>query len=111
MIAVMVVLAMVHFMAEPSQAITCGQVDASLVACLPYLTTGGIPPKACCQGVQSLKNLTPTTVDRQTACNCIKEAASKYANIKDDAATALPTKCGVPINIPISRTTNCNNVS
>lgn len=41
-VAVVVVLAMVQFIAEPAHAITCGQVDAALAPCVPYLTQGGL---------------------------------------------------------------------
>uniref|UniRef100_A0A1S4CW12 Non-specific lipid-transfer protein B-like n=1 Tax=Nicotiana tabacum TaxID=4097 RepID=A0A1S4CW12_TOBAC len=73
------VLAMIQLMFEPGQALTCGQVDASLA---------------------------PS--DKRAACNCVKAAANRYANLKDDAAQALPTKCGVTMDTPISRTVNCD---
>ncbi|KAH9707243.1 non-specific lipid-transfer protein [Citrus sinensis] len=43
----------------------------------------------------------------RAACDCVKAAAARYPNIKEDAASSLPTKCGVQIGIPISKTTNC----
>ncbi|XP_021907061.1 non-specific lipid-transfer protein A-like [Carica papaya] len=92
-------------------AVTCGQVDASLAACIPYLTAGGTPAPACCDGVKNIKAITPTAADRQAACNCVKEAAGRYPNIKEDAAASLPTKCGVQMNIPISKNTNCQNIN
>lgn len=30
-------------------AVTCGQVDASLASCIPYLISGGNPAAACCE--------------------------------------------------------------
>ncbi|KAA8515855.1 hypothetical protein F0562_019034 [Nyssa sinensis] len=110
-IPVIVVLAMIQFMANPGQAITCGQVDASLAPCVPYLTGGGNPAPACCDGVKNMKGMAATTADRRAACNCVKETANHYANLKDDAAQALPAKCGVQMNIPISRSTNCDIVN
>ncbi|XP_059658912.1 non-specific lipid-transfer protein 1-like [Cornus florida] len=107
-ISVMVVLVMIQLMAEPGQAISCGQVDASLAPCVPYLTSGGNPTPECCNGVKSIKGMAATPTDKQTACKCVKDAANRYANLKDDAAQALPAKCNVQMDIPISRTTNCN---
>ncbi|WJZ99006.1 hypothetical protein VitviT2T_017487 [Vitis vinifera] len=109
-IAVMVVVATVAVMVQPGYAVTCGQVETSLAPCMPYLTGGGNPAAPCCNGVQNLKLLTPTTTDRRDACRCVKAAASKFQNIKEDAASALPTKCGVQIGIPISMTTNCDQI-
>uniref|UniRef100_A0A5B7CET5 Non-specific lipid-transfer protein n=1 Tax=Davidia involucrata TaxID=16924 RepID=A0A5B7CET5_DAVIN len=110
-IALLVVLAMVELMARPGQAIDCGQVDAALAPCMPYLTGSGSPSGPCCDGARNLKSMTPTKADRQAVCNCAKEAAARYQNIKDDAAQQLPQKCGVQTNIPISRTTDCASVA
>ncbi|CAA3022260.1 non-specific lipid-transfer A-like [Olea europaea subsp. europaea] len=51
-----------------------------------------------------------TTQDRQTACGCLKTAASHYTNLKPDAASQLPTKCGVSIGVPISPTVDCREI-
>ncbi|KAJ8565569.1 hypothetical protein K7X08_008145 [Anisodus acutangulus] len=99
---------MFQLMFEPEQALTCGQVDASLAPCIPYLTQGGEPGAACCSGVKILKGLTQSTADKKVACNCVKASANRYANLKDDAAQALPTKCGVTMDTPISRNVNCD---
>ncbi|KAK4379471.1 hypothetical protein RND71_001333 [Anisodus tanguticus] len=111
-VLVLVALAMVQLaMAAQSggqEAFTCGQVDAALAPCVPFLTQGGEPGASCCSGVKTLKGMAQTTDERRTACNCVKAAANRYANLKDDAAQALPGKCGVALDIPISRTTNCD---
>ncbi|KAJ4827097.1 hypothetical protein Tsubulata_042875 [Turnera subulata] len=55
--SVLVVLAMVQFMAKPGEAITCGEVNSYLVACLPYLSGQvAAPPAPCCAGVSKLKD-------------------------------------------------------
>ncbi|KAJ4824837.1 hypothetical protein Tsubulata_037387, partial [Turnera subulata] len=108
-ISMLVVLAMVQFMAKPGEAITCGEVNSYLVSCLPYLSGQvATPPGPCCAGVSKLKDSAATTADRQAACNCVKAAAAALPNIKDDAASSLPAKCNVQIGIPISRNVNCN---
>ncbi|XP_021906814.1 non-specific lipid-transfer protein A-like [Carica papaya] len=112
MVSMLVVIVMAQLLVKPGEgAVTCAQVNASLAACIPYLTAGGTPAAACCDGVKNLKAITPTTADRQAACNCVKEAAARYPNIKEDAASSLPTKCGVQMNIPISKNTNCQNIN
>ncbi|XP_057981608.1 non-specific lipid-transfer protein A-like [Malania oleifera] len=109
LVAVLVAMAVAVMAAELGHgAVTCGQVNFSLAACLPYLTAGGAPSPACCKGVVSLKGLARTTDDKRAACKCIKEAASHYPSIKEDVAAALPAKCGVSIDIPISTRTNCD---
>ncbi|CAK9186108.1 unnamed protein product [Ilex paraguariensis] len=107
-VTLLVVLAMATFVARPSEAvITCGQVQASLSQCIGYLMQGGTPSVECCAGVKSLKDLTQSQSDRQAACECLKKAAADHPNIKPDAASDLPKKCGVPSSVPISPTVNC----
>ncbi|XP_060218971.1 non-specific lipid-transfer protein 1-like [Lycium barbarum] len=111
-VIVLVALAMVQLtMARRSGGVTCGQVDATLAPCVPFLTQGGEPGAACCSGVKTLKGMAQSIDERRTACNCVKAAANRYTNLKDDAAQALPGKCGVALDIPISRTTNCDAVA
>lgn len=107
-ISVIVVLAIVLMVEQGQAAINCGQVDASLAPCVPYLTQGGSPSAPCCSGVQGIKGMTTTPEDKRAACNCVKTAANRYPSLKDDAAQALPDKCGVKLDIPISRSTNCD---
>ena len=104
----MVVLVMINVMVEPGRAISCGQVDVALAPCVPYLTGGGNPVPKCCDGVKDIKWMASSNIDKRAACNCVKAAANRYPSLKNDAAEALPTKCGVEIDIPVSRTTNCD---
>ncbi|XP_033513497.2 non-specific lipid-transfer protein 1-like [Nicotiana tomentosiformis] len=110
-ISAIAVLAMIQFMVEPGQALTCGQVDASLAPCIPYLTQGGDPSAACCIGVTALKGMAQNTADKRAACNCVKATANRYANLKEDAAQALPNKCGVTLDITVSKSVNCDMIN
>ncbi|KAI3938107.1 hypothetical protein MKW98_018663 [Papaver atlanticum] len=110
---VVVVLAMAHVMVEPSQAtFTCTDVDKCLVQCMPYLVgTATVPASACCDGVKQIKGMAITVEDKRQACGCVKDAANKYQNIKEDAASGLPTKCGVPLSYPISKNIDCSTIN
>ncbi|KAI5665641.1 hypothetical protein M9H77_15494 [Catharanthus roseus] len=108
--SLVVLAAVVHFMAMPSEAISCGQVESSLAPCLQYLLGGGTPSGTCCTGVKTLNGMLYSKLDRQTACNCLKSAAQRNPSIKPDAAASLPGKCGVSLPVPISPTTNCNAI-
>ncbi|PON89652.1 Lipid transfer protein/Par allergen [Trema orientale] len=108
-VALLVLAMVVLFMVKPGQAITCQQVDVALSSCVSYLTgSSGEPSLACCSGVSSIKQNTPTKTDRQAACQCVKDAATKISSLKDDAAQQLPAKCKVQINVPISKTVDCS---
>lgn len=98
---------MVQIMGKPGEALTCGQVDAPLASCNPYLMNGGSPAPACCDGVKNLKDITPTVADRRAACDCVKSAAARYLDIKEDVASPLPATCRVQTNIPICKTSSC----
>lgn len=108
-VAIIAVLAIFQLVVQPGQAVTCGQVDASLVPCISYLTGhDDSPSPACCAGVKAVKGMVQTTADKRAACSCVKAAAERYADLKDAAAQYLPTKCGVQLDIPISRTVDCD---
>ncbi|KAH9791442.1 non-specific lipid-transfer protein [Citrus sinensis] len=107
-----VILMAAIVMVERGQAaITCGQVDSFLAPCLAYLTGEAKPSRACCTGVEYLKDNTPTTADRQAACKCIKDAATRYRGIKLDKARQLPKECGVDIGVPITPDIDCSKIS
>lgn len=110
-ISVISVLALVALLslAAVHAEVTCGQVDAALIPCIEYLTgRGDTPSPPCCAGVRAVKGLAVTTEDKRASCSCVKAAASGYAGLKDDAAQSLPTKCGVQMDIPISRGVDCD---
>ncbi|MFS7948150.1 putative plant lipid transfer protein/Par allergen [Helianthus anomalus] len=108
-IVVLAMLAIVGFMVQPNEAITCEDVDHLLAPCLSYLKTGGTPIPDCCNGLTALQAKVSTRSDRQSACNCAKKAAIEY-QVREDTAKALPDKCGITISVPISATVDCSTV-
>ncbi|XP_072993096.1 non-specific lipid-transfer protein A-like [Typha latifolia] len=109
--ALILALAMAHLIVGPSNAISCGDVDMCLLPCVSYLTgQRPTPAAACCDGVNKLKSMATTTPDRRYACNCMKQAASHFASISDDAVSNLPTACGTPLPFPISLKFDCSSI-
>ncbi|KAI3983235.1 hypothetical protein MKX01_020494 [Papaver californicum] len=111
MVCVMVVLAVIQSMFQPSSAaITCTQVVQSLGPCATYIT-GSVPQPApaCCTGITTLRGMATTTPDKRFACNCVKTATASNPNIRDDAVSSLPGKCGVQLPYAISRNFDCNS--
>ncbi|CAN4082587.1 unnamed protein product [Withania somnifera] len=105
-----ILLMLLAVVVQLGEAISCGEVDASLAPCVPYLTQGGDPSGTCCDGVKKIVETTPTQQDRQGVCECVKAAAARYSNLKQDAASNLPSRCGVTTAIPISPTTDCKSI-
>ncbi|XP_049374827.1 non-specific lipid-transfer protein 2-like [Solanum verrucosum] len=93
-IACFVVLCMVMVAPYASEAFSCGQVQAGVVKCLPYLQNRG-PVGQCCDVVKGLLNSAKTTQDRRTTCSCLKSAASIIKGIDMSKAAGLPALCGV----------------
>ncbi|KAL7602392.1 hypothetical protein Lser_V15G25857 [Lactuca serriola] len=89
------------------EVVTCQMVVSSIKPCVGYLTIGGPPPPSCCNGVTYLNKAAATTPDRQTACKCLKQAATMVPGLNLDAAASLPVKCGVYIPYEISPDTDC----
>ncbi|PON51604.1 Lipid transfer protein/Par allergen [Parasponia andersonii] len=110
LLSVLVIVAVVASVVPMTEALTCGQIQGSLAPCLGYLKTGGAPTTPCCNGIKSLVSLAKTTVDRQNACKCLKDAAGKVPGINPTFAASLPSKCGANIPYKISTSTNCASV-
>ena len=102
-----VAAAVMVLLATPGQAITCGDVESQLAPCLTYLIGSGDLEATCCDGVKNLLAMTTSSVDKQALCNCVKDAASRHVEIREDLASQLAAKCGVELGVPISRSTDC----
>ncbi|KAG8384706.1 hypothetical protein BUALT_Bualt04G0146200 [Buddleja alternifolia] len=109
-VIIAVVLAVVALVATPGEAVSCGDIQSSLSPCIAYLTGSGEPSESCCSGVRSLQASLQSQQDRQTACNCMKSAASSYG-VQPNNAAALPGKCGVSIGVNINPNVECSQVS
>ncbi|XP_057972300.1 non-specific lipid-transfer protein 1-like [Malania oleifera] len=91
-------------------AMSCGDVTQRLAPCLTYLQNGGAVQPTCCGGIKTLLSAAKATVDRQTACKCMKSTAMNIPSIKLNFAAQLPGKCGVNIPYAISPSTDCSKV-
>lgn len=89
-------------------AMTCQMVINSLTPCATYVTRGGPVPPSCCSGISSLYRAATTTTDRQTACKCLEQGVGMIPGLNLDAASTLPSKCGVNIPYKISPSTDCS---
>ncbi|XP_073311584.1 non-specific lipid-transfer protein 1-like [Primulina huaijiensis] len=110
-VPVIAILAIVQLFAQPGYAITCGEVDVALIPCIPYLTGHDIDPTpGCCNGLKVIIAKVQTPADKRACCNCVKAAANRYPDLKDAVAQSLPAKCGVAMDIVISRNVNCDKL-
>ncbi|CAN8238159.1 unnamed protein product [Cochlearia groenlandica] len=92
-------------------ALTCGQVNKNMAACIGYLTQRGPLPRACCTGVANLVSLARTTPDRQQTCRCLKGVVNALGpRLNFGHAASIPKECGVIVPFPINTINNCNNV-
>nr|XP_009799646.1 PREDICTED: non-specific lipid-transfer protein 2-like [Nicotiana sylvestris]XP_016433620.1 PREDICTED: non-specific lipid-transfer protein 2-like [Nicotiana tabacum] len=113
-IAIFVVLCMVALAANRAYALTCTDVYTYLDDCEPYLTNpdheheGDLPK--CCDGVRQLEVTVTTTIDRQTACTCLKSAGDTFIGIDWFKAALLPSLCGVTLPYTISADFDCTKV-
>ncbi|KAF8042192.1 hypothetical protein BT93_A0725 [Corymbia citriodora subsp. variegata] len=108
------VVCMVVASAPPAaaQVSSCDQVVNALMPCVSYVLNGGTVPAACCSGIRSLNSAAKTTADRQSVCNCLKNAAGgmPYSDYTAGLAAGLPAKCGVALPYKISPNTDCKSV-
>ncbi|XP_059651016.1 non-specific lipid-transfer protein 8-like [Cornus florida] len=108
-VSFMSILMLLLLLAPSSEAaIACSDVIKDLRPCLSYLQSGsGKPPATCCAGVSALASAAKTTADKQTACNCIKNATSKVS-VKPELAKALPSNCGISLSFTVSPNVDCS---
>ncbi|GAU30878.1 hypothetical protein TSUD_15640 [Trifolium subterraneum] len=111
LIMIPILLVLLLLAIEQGNAFDCEEAKTSLFPCGIFLI-GFVtePSTTCCSGVQNLKSSTPTLNDRRVACQCLKEAASHYPYIREDLAVSLPQRCGVDINVTLSRNIDCNKI-
>ncbi|XP_010527037.1 PREDICTED: non-specific lipid-transfer protein 1-like [Tarenaya hassleriana] len=110
MLPLLTIMMLILAISERGNAITCQAVESTLMPCAGYIVKGGTPSSKCCAGLKSLKAMARKKADRQAACRCLKDVASRYPGVKDDNASRLPKKCGVDFGVPFTRKTNCNSV-
>ncbi|XP_015695897.2 non-specific lipid-transfer protein A-like [Oryza brachyantha] len=92
-------------------AVTCGDVDASLLPCVAYLTgKEAAPSAACCAGVKRLRTLPVGTAERRFACDCVKKAAARFKGLNGDAIRDLPANCGSPLPFPLTLDFDCSTI-
>ncbi|GLJ38006.1 hypothetical protein SUGI_0773500 [Cryptomeria japonica] len=89
--------------------LTCPAIASALTPCLGYIVNGGQVPPKCCDGVRKVSDMAKTSTDKQTACQCIKTAATSIKPLPS-SLTNLPKACAVNIGIPVSLTTDCSKV-
>ncbi|CAK8575160.1 unnamed protein product [Lathyrus sativus] len=93
-----------------ASALTCGQIEAKLAPCIPYVTgIVGAVPQPCCDGVRAI-NKQAAAKDRQAACRCIKKAANAVPGLNVIALAGVPGKCGVNLPYNLGPSTDCNKI-
>ncbi|PNX92038.1 non-specific lipid-transfer protein [Trifolium pratense] len=108
LIAIPTFLVLLLLIVEQGNAFDCEEAKTSLFPCGIFLIGADTEPSTtCCSGVNNLKSSTPTVADRRAACECLKEAASHFPNIREDLAASLPQLCCVDINFTINKNINC----
>ncbi|PRQ42705.1 putative plant lipid transfer protein/Par allergen [Rosa chinensis] len=97
---------------DAKAAITCGQVVNKLMPCVAYVQNGGTPAVGCCSGIKTLYGMAQTTPDRQSVCNCLKQAVAgiPYTGANAGLAAGLPGKCGVNLPYKINPSTDCKSI-
>ncbi|KAK4377444.1 hypothetical protein RND71_003740 [Anisodus tanguticus] len=106
-IACFVLLCMVVVAPHVEAAMTCGQVQAGIVNCLPYLQNRG-PLGACCGVIKGLVNAAKAQEDRRTACGCVKTAVNVIKGINFGKAAGLSGVCGAKIPFALSPSVDCS---
>jgi len=89
--------------------IPCNTLQITVAPCLAYLTgpDGAPVPQPCCDGVRRINDQAKSTPDRQAACTCLKNTASKIPGLNAARLAALPANCGVNLPFKITPDIDC----
>ncbi|AES79814.2 Lipid transfer protein [Medicago truncatula] len=103
------VICLVLGISMTNAALSCPQVQLTVVPCLGYLRNPGPSvPAPCCNGLRGLNNQAKTTPERQSVCRCLKTTAQSLSGLNVPALATLPKKCGVNLPYKISTAIDCN---
>ncbi|KAK1282444.1 hypothetical protein QJS10_CPB22g00129 [Acorus calamus] len=84
-----------------AQGISCSNVDSRM-------GQANAPSVQCCSGVRSIHQAAGNTQACRDMCECLRQIAARYSNLRDEVAQALPGQCGVSVGIPIAHNTDCS---
>nr|GMC99646.1 non-specific lipid-transfer protein 1-like [Ipomoea batatas] len=90
--------------------VTCPGLINTLLPCAVYIYNGGEVPATCCGALKTAVDGLKTKEDRQSACQCIKEAVTKATAEQLKRIQALPGYCQVPVPFTISPSVDCSSV-
>ncbi|XP_031094384.1 non-specific lipid-transfer protein 1-like [Ipomoea triloba] len=93
-----------------AQAVACDDSKAQLTPCCSAVKTGGDIPAECCSALKTMADNLKTKVDRQSACQCIKERLAKATPEQIKRAQGLPGYCKVPLPFKIGPDIDCSAV-
>ncbi|XP_019189860.1 PREDICTED: non-specific lipid-transfer protein 1-like [Ipomoea nil] len=90
--------------------VSCSGLITTISPCIGYILNGGEIPQACCDGLKTVVDGLKSKLDRQSACECMKEGFSKATPDQIKRVQGLPNYCKVPLPFEISPTVNCSAV-
>ncbi|XP_019157026.1 PREDICTED: non-specific lipid-transfer protein 6-like [Ipomoea nil] len=90
--------------------VSCDGIRTQLSPCANYVKVGGDVPAECCLGLKTVANNLKTKLDRQRACQCIKDGVVKASPEQLKRAQGLPSYCKVPLPFKIGVDVDCSAV-
>ncbi|XP_073154154.1 non-specific lipid-transfer protein 1-like [Henckelia pumila] len=108
-IGILVLSMVVANMPGLTQSISCAEALEFLLPCQSFLMGSGDISVPCCQGTKALSQASSTQADRQSVCQCLKQAAASV-NVNVDRAKQLPQLCNVSVPVPVQPDVNCDAI-
>ena len=100
-------LAVTHYV---NAKISCEEVTALLIPCIPYAVFGGEVPEPCCSGIKQSLALVKTKEDLRLKCECVQNGAANIPGLSYERVNELPAKCGTTSPYVVSPNTNCSSL-
>ncbi|MCD9558738.1 hypothetical protein HAX54_016313 [Datura stramonium] len=110
LVCIAVAAAAITTTAAEDATVTCDTVYSDLEPCLGYVLGSGSVPSECCSGLKSLLSAARATADRQSACKCVKNVASRATRDQISRAAKIPGICKANIPFKISADVDCSKI-
>ncbi|KAL5572095.1 hypothetical protein UlMin_021692 [Ulmus minor] len=89
---------------------TCSKIIQEMTPCLSFVRgKDADPSERCCEGAKELNDQVKSKEDRQTTCDCLKQAIGAVDDADPQRISQLPQKCGIQVSLPpIDRNIDCS---
>ncbi|KAK3007836.1 hypothetical protein RJ639_014338 [Escallonia herrerae] len=102
-VSMVLLLSVLFFLANVSDAVSCGDVAMKAASCVKFATgKDAKPAPTCCNGLQQLAGTVRSLDDKKAICRCLKNGVKNFSGVQDKYLSQIPTACKIKVGFPVS---------